>query len=125
MVIKTKSIYEPIEEDDGVRVLITRYYPRGVKKGHFDIWFRSLSPSPSLLKQYKNGSESWEEFESDFVSEIRDSMESNKQLEDISNLSKKKNVTLLCYEKSGHNCHRYLVKDLINRQVPPKWLSYS
>jgi uncharacterized protein YeaO (DUF488 family) len=31
MVIKTKSIYEPSEEnDDGIRVLVTRFYPRGI-----------------------------------------------------------------------------------------------
>jgi uncharacterized protein YeaO (DUF488 family) len=51
LVIKTKSIYEPDEENnDGIRVLITRYYPRGVRKDKFDCWIRELSPSRDLLK---------------------------------------------------------------------------
>ena len=33
--IKTKSIYDPKEENDGIRILITRYWPRGIKKRTF------------------------------------------------------------------------------------------
>ncbi|MEM0134932.1 MAG: DUF488 family protein [Thermoplasmatales archaeon] len=117
MVIKTKSIYEPIEPDDGVRVLITRYYPRGVKKDNFDIWLRSLSPSPELLKRYKNGMESWGDFELHFANEINNNSESNKGLENILMLAKESNVTLLCYEKRDHNCHRYLVMEMLKDQV--------
>jgi hypothetical protein len=31
-IIKTKSIYDPKERSDGVRVLITRFYPRRIKR---------------------------------------------------------------------------------------------
>ena len=111
--IKTKSIYEPIEADDGVRILITRYYPRGVKRDNFDIWLRSLSPSPELLKQYKGGIESWEDFKIHFAKEIKNNLESCRGLRDISRLSIDSNITLLCYEKNGHNCHRYLIRDMV------------
>ena len=117
VLIKTKSIYEPIEADDGVRILITRYYPRGVKRDKFDIWLRSLSPSPELLKGYKKGVESWEDFEIHFAREINNNSESSKSLDDILALSRESNVTLLCYEKKGLNCHRYLVKDMVNGHV--------
>ena len=53
--IKTKSIYESIENSDGTRILITRYWPRGIKKEHFDRWYKDLSPSKKLLKDYKEG----------------------------------------------------------------------
>ena len=53
MAVKTKSIYEPAEAGDGVRVLITRYYPRGVKKDSFDRWVKALSPSRELLSSYR------------------------------------------------------------------------
>ena len=43
------------ENDDGIRVLITRYYPRGVKKDKFDCGIRELSPSRNLLKNYQQG----------------------------------------------------------------------
>ena len=41
--IRTKSIYDPKEESDGIRILITRYWPRGIKKEHFDKWYKELS----------------------------------------------------------------------------------
>lgn len=51
--IRSKSIYDPKEEDDGIRILITRYWPRGIKKEYFDKWYKELSPSRDLLKRYK------------------------------------------------------------------------
>ena len=51
--IKTKSIYDLKEESDDIRILITRYSPRGIKKEHFDRWYKELSPSRDLLKKYK------------------------------------------------------------------------
>ena len=36
--------------DDGTRLLVMRYWPRGVRRGHVDEWIRELAPSPGLLK---------------------------------------------------------------------------
>jgi uncharacterized protein YeaO (DUF488 family) len=41
MVIKTKSIYEPTEENDDGRFLITRFYSRGIRKNKYDCWIRT------------------------------------------------------------------------------------
>jgi len=77
MVIKTKSIYQHSEEnDDRIRVLVTRFYPRGIKKDKFDYWIRELSPSGGLLKNYRQGKYNWEEFKVAFLSEMRDSKDS-------------------------------------------------
>jgi uncharacterized protein YeaO (DUF488 family) len=51
MVIKTKSIYDPSEENDDANLL----YPRGIKKNKFDCWIRELSPSADLLNNYLQG----------------------------------------------------------------------
>ena len=56
--IRTKSIYESKEKLDGLHVLITRFYPWGVKKNHFDIWKKELAPSKQLLKEYKTKNKS-------------------------------------------------------------------
>ena len=114
--IKTKSVFEPKSDDDGIRVLITRYYPRGVKKGHFDEWVRTLAPSKELLKEYKDKKIEWDEFEKQFLNQMT-SRDSETMIQTLANRAKKNNITLLCYEKSGHNCHRYLVHDLITNHV--------
>ena len=114
MAVKTKSIYEPADPGDGVRVLITRYYPRGVKKDRFDRWEKALSPSRQLLAAYRSGEKSWDQFKEAFISEMNASPESAEAIRALSPLAKAQDVTLLCYEKAGLDCHRYLVAEILS-----------
>ena len=110
--IRTKSIYASREESDGTRILITRHYPRGIRKGHFDEWYRDLSPSASLLKRYQNGEMSW----NDFMVRFKAELDNSKSLETISRLrteSMHSDITLLCYEKNEKPCHRHLLREII------------
>jgi uncharacterized protein YeaO (DUF488 family) len=111
--VKTKSIYDPPEPEDGVRVLITRYYPRGVKKDRFDKRIVALSPSRGLLSSYRNGEKNWDQFSESFLSELRANPESLEAIRSLRALSQVQDVTLLCYERSGAPCHRYLVRDMV------------
>ncbi len=118
MTINTKSIYEAKEKSDGLRVLIARFYPRGVKKSHFDLWLRHASPEVALLKRYKSGEVDWKEFSKEFRKQIRESPDSKQAIQDLVELlGKEKVVTLLCYEKEGVNCHRYLVKAIVETTI--------
>ena len=111
--IKTKSIYKPIEEEDGLRVLITRWYPRGVKREKYDIWVRELAPSAELLKKYKNSEIEWADFSKSLLSELRDNMDSIEAIHTLQTKGDMENITLLCHEKDGEPCHRHMVKNLI------------
>jgi uncharacterized protein YeaO (DUF488 family) len=111
--VKTKSIYDPPEHDDGVRVLITRYYPRGVRKDRFDRRIIALSPSRDLLWSYRDGEIDWDQFSKSFLSELRANPQSLEAIRSLHELSRVNDVTLLCYERSGVPCHRYLVSDLV------------
>lgn len=116
--IKTKSIYDSIENSDGTRILITRYWPRGIKKENFDKWYKELSPSKNLLKNYKEGRIDFQLFEKLFRNEIME----NKNIIDIcQNIAKEavngKEVTLLCYEKDESNCHRKLIRKLCEEEL--------
>ncbi len=114
MAAKTKSIYEPGEPGDGLRVLITRYYPRGVKKDRFDRRVVALSPSRELLSSYRSGGMDWEEFSKAFLAELRANPESIDAIRSLHEVSKQRDVTLLCYERPGLPCHRYIVRDLVD-----------
>lgn len=111
--IKTKSIYKPIEEEDGLRVLITRWYPRGVKREKYDIWVRELSPSAELLKRYKNTKVDWDDFKITLLSELRDNMDSVEAIHALQARNNMQDITLLCYEKDGCPCHRHMVRELV------------
>ena len=116
--IKTKSIYDPIEDSDGTRILITRYWPRGIKKENFDKWYKDLAPSRNLLKDYKEGRIDFQLFEKLFWNEIS----KNKNVIDICRGIAKdafdgKEFTLLCYEKEESNCHRKLIRKLCEDEL--------
>lgn len=111
--IKTKSIYKPVEQEDGLRVLITRYYPRGVKREKYDIWVRELAPSAELLKRYKDSEIEWSDFSNMLLSELRGNMHSIEAIHALQTTGLMQDITLLCYEKDGCPCHRYMVRDLI------------
>lgn len=115
MPVKTRCVFEPIGEGDGRRILITRYYPRGVKKEHFDEWAYILSPSPGLLFSYKDGKVDWETFKDKFIGELKADINSVEAIRVLHEISESEDITLLCFEKSGNPCHRHLVRDIVER----------
>jgi uncharacterized protein YeaO (DUF488 family) len=115
LTLSTKSIYEEKKSSDGIRILITRYYPRGVKKDRFDLWLCGASPTRQLLKEYKAGAIDWKEFSRKFRAQLKNLEESKEAINRIFELSRNSYVTLLCYEKEGENCHRTIVKSVVEK----------
>lgn len=62
--IRIKRAYEPPERGDGVRILVDRLWPRGLRKddAHFDEWRKDLSPSTALRQFYGHRPERFDEF---------------------------------------------------------------
>ena len=108
----TKSIYDPREAHDGTRVLVTRYYPRGVKREHFDGWMQELAPSDTLLRLYKQGRITLKDFSIQYRIEISNE-DAQQVMYKLKQDSDVKNVTLLCYEPEGKFCHRCILKKVI------------
>ena len=52
--VRCKRVYDPIEEDDGYRVLVDRIWPRGIKRENLvlDAWHKELAPSTELRKWF-------------------------------------------------------------------------
>lgn len=115
--IKTKSIYDPKSADDGLRVLVTRYWPRGVKKEAVDIWFKDLGPAPALIKLWKGGEIPWSEFKRSYKKEYG-AQEKKKLLEELQGLVKGlkgKDATLLCTCSEEEHCHRRILYEMLER----------
>ena len=72
--ITVKRVYDPIGEDDGVRVLVDRVWPRGVTKKDLraDQWLRDVAPSNSLRKWFNHDPAKWEEFKLRYTAELED-----------------------------------------------------
>jgi len=115
--IKTKSIYALKNKSDGVRILITRYWPRGIKKENVDKWHKDLSPSKELLKNYKANKIEFQLFEKLFREEITGNTHVHDLCKGIAiEAAEGKEITLLCYEKEEANCHRKIIKQLCERK---------
>ncbi len=74
--IKLKRVYEPAEADDGLRILVDRVWPRGIKKSdlRFDIWAKDVTPS-SEARQFFHADPSgnWDRFSEMYREELRGS----------------------------------------------------
>jgi uncharacterized protein YeaO (DUF488 family) len=75
-----------------------------------------LSPSWALLNDYKAKRISWDGYIERFVREMENPLAKEMMLR-LGNLSRTKDVYLVCFEKKG-NCHRFLLVDMIRKLVP-------
>ena len=93
---RIKRAYESPERGDGVRILVDRLWPRGLRKddAHFDQWRKDLSPSTSLRQFYGHRPERFAEFAKRYRSELRrkDAVLGMRQ---IVELAERRPVTLL------------------------------
>ena len=72
MEISIKRVYDAPSADDGVRILVDRLWPRGMKKedGQIDRWFKDVAPSNELRKWYNHEADKFEEFRKRYREEV-------------------------------------------------------
>jgi uncharacterized protein YeaO (DUF488 family) len=72
MDIRLKRAYDPPSDDDGVRVLVERLWPRGLSKEHaaVDLWLKEAAPSPGLRRWYGHDPDKWPEFRRRYREEL-------------------------------------------------------
>ncbi|MDR2728738.1 MAG: DUF488 domain-containing protein [Chitinispirillales bacterium] len=105
--LQIKRIYEAPSPNDGIRILVDRLWPRGIKKSEarLDYWFKEIAPSPELRKWFGHQPERFEEFSKKYTREL----DNNKTLiGQIKEMLKSKNVTLL-YAAKNHEMNQAAV----------------
>lgn len=72
MKIQLKRVYDPASKEDGVRILVERLWPRGIKKDELkmDAWLKDVAPSTELRKWFSHDPEKWEEFQKKYFMEL-------------------------------------------------------
>ena len=70
--IKLKRVYEKEDPSDGVRYLIERLWPRGVKKAalRIDGWLKDAGPSTELRKWFGHDPDKWDQFRKRYRREL-------------------------------------------------------
>ncbi len=88
------------ENEDAAFIVVTR------SAGHV------LSPSWKLLNDYKVGRIDWAQYTERFRCEMECDL-CKEEMKRIWDLSQTRDVFLVCYEKPGENCHRYILMELM------------
>jgi uncharacterized protein YeaO (DUF488 family) len=109
------SVYDRKLAFDGpsYRVLIMRFWPRGVRRETVDEWLRDAAPSPELVRAYKHAGLPWEEFSQRYVQELPPGV-----LDRLRDLEREHgSITLLCTERipPEQHCHRKVLLDLLQK----------
>jgi uncharacterized protein YeaO (DUF488 family) len=70
--IHLKRAYDPPSASDGVRILVDRLWPRGVRKADaaIDKWLKEIAPSTELRRWFAHESSRWDEFSRRYRAEL-------------------------------------------------------
>jgi uncharacterized protein YeaO (DUF488 family) len=98
MKLQIKRIYEPPLPSDGMRILVDRLWPRGVKKDQasIDYWVKTLAPSNELRQWYGHDLDKWPEFQKRYRHELENQ---SADIEALLGLISNKTVTLVFSSK--------------------------
>jgi uncharacterized protein YeaO (DUF488 family) len=72
MTIRLKRVYDLASNDDGVRFLVERLWPRGLKKTDLplDAWLKDVAPSTELRRWFSHDAAKWKEFQQRYFAEL-------------------------------------------------------
>ncbi|MFN3523146.1 MAG: DUF488 domain-containing protein [Phenylobacterium sp.] len=105
--IHIKRVYEPPADEDGLRVLVDRLWPRGVSResGRIERWAKAAAPSDELRRRvhadpaYPDAPASWEAFVRAYAAELEGG-EARAAAEELVDLARAGPLTLLYAARS-------------------------
>jgi uncharacterized protein YeaO (DUF488 family) len=131
--INTKRIYEEPSDEDGIRILVDRLWPRGLskEKARIDFWFKDIAPSNEIRKSYHTATINFTEFRRRYLQELSEynynnnmtkGSKSENSLMQISTFVKNgdKNITLLYGLKDEINNNASVLKEFISKLAEAK-----
>jgi uncharacterized protein YeaO (DUF488 family) len=70
--IALKRVYETPSRQDGIRILVERLWPRGLRKedARLDLWLKEIAPSAGLRKWFGHDPARWKQFQKRYTAEL-------------------------------------------------------
>lgn len=108
-------IYDKSITPEGIRILIDRLWPRGIKKedANIDYWFKEVAPSSELRRWFGHKPERFEEFRLKYLQELRNDEEKCQKVDEICQMLDEDNVILLYGAKDIEKNHAVVLKEEI------------
>jgi len=121
MNVVVKRVYVAASPSDGVRVLVDRLWPRGLKKEDAAVkfWLRELAPSNELRQWFHANPEGWRMFRKRYLKELA-SEKGSAAVEKLHHLAKgKRQVTLLYASRNEEHNNAIVLKELLEGMRKP------
>jgi uncharacterized protein YeaO (DUF488 family) len=115
--IALKRAYEAPSKSDGLRVLVDRLWPRGLKRedAAIDAWLKEIAPSDGLRRWYKHDPKKWTEFKRRYLAELHD----NAALGELRAMRSHKNkLTLIFAAKDVEHNNAVALRDALENEIP-------
>lgn len=118
--IQLKRVYQEPGPRDGMRILVDRLWPRGVKKeaAHIQEWRKEWAPSDALRRWFNHDPGKWSEFRKRYRKELSggDNME---ELRRLAGLAKRKRITLVYGAADEQHNQAVVLKELLDELTWP------
>jgi uncharacterized protein YeaO (DUF488 family) len=128
MPVVVKRVYESVSRSDGIRVLVDRLWPRGLKKEEVAVkfWLRELAPSTELREWFHSNPSGWSQFRRRYLKELAGE-EASAAVEKLHDLVEgKRNVTLLYASRDDRHNNAIVLKQLLEgMRKPPSTVGRS
>lgn len=104
--MRLARVYDAPLPDDGMRVLVDRLWPRGVRKDdpRIDRWIKDVAPSSPLRQWYGHDPHRYDEFVARYEREL-DDPKAAAALEELRKLAASASITLLTSAKELEGGH--------------------
>ena len=108
-----KRVYDGVADNDGMRILVDKLWPRGLKKENlpYDLWAKAVTPTPDLRKMFHEDPENnW----TSFAAAYREELKASADLKALAQQIKAENpqrVTLLYAFKNKIRNHAVVLQD--------------
>ena len=104
-----------IAPQDGVRILIDRFLPRGIKKEEAknNFWIKEIAPSEDLRKWFAHDPKKWNEFKKKYLAELNNKKDYCIEIVNKENV----NITLIYAAKDEEHNNAVVLKEYLNRII--------
>lgn len=113
--IRVKRVYDPPAAADGMRILIDRLWPRGIKKEamRLDLWAKEISPSTGVRQWYGHDPERFAEFRRRYLAELAEQKE---YLDALRAKIRGRTVTLVTATRELDLSHAEVLREILARR---------
>jgi uncharacterized protein YeaO (DUF488 family) len=114
--IQLMRAYDLPQRNDGVRYLVERLWPRGIKKSdlRLDGWLKDVAPSTELRKWFSHDPAKWTEFQRRYFTELDKNSEA---WEPILVAARKGKVILVYSSHDGVHNNAVALKEYIEQKL--------